>query len=123
MSKQTIPGYDNLKFSSYLKGFISAFSFTAVAFLIAIDKNLSAFSRMFIVIILAFIQFILQLVLFLHLGEDRKPKWKTGVLLMMILIVAILVLGSLWIMKNLDYRMMPSSSYVNNYLNSQNGGI
>lgn len=123
MSKEIVPGYDNLHLSSYLKGFFCALTFTILAFLTATDHSIDGFSRMFIIIVLAIVQFILQLVFFLHLGEDRKPKWKTGVMLMMILIVLILVLGSLWIMKSLDYRMLPSTKQIDNYLNSQSGGL
>jgi len=39
----------------------------------------------------------------------------------MILVVMILVGGSLWIMKNLNYRMTPEQ--MNQYMIDQNGGI
>lgn len=56
--------------------------------------------------ILAFSQFVVQLVYFLHLGTEQKPRWKLLVFWFMISIVLIVVVGSLWIMNNLNYNMM-----------------
>lgn len=68
---------------------------------------------------LALAQFLTQLVCFLHLGREFKPRWKLAVFLMMAGIVVILVGGSLWIMNNLNYRMTPQQ--VDKYLQSQDG--
>jgi cytochrome o ubiquinol oxidase operon protein cyoD len=67
--------------------------------------------------ILAGLQFIVQLYFFLHLKFEREQKWKISVLAFMILVVAILVIGSVWIMNNLNVRMTPSQ--INNYMNNQ----
>jgi cytochrome o ubiquinol oxidase operon protein cyoD len=48
-----------------------------------------------------------QVVFFFNLNDEKKPKWNTMAFLFMMLIVLIVVLGSLWIMTNLDYNMMP----------------
>jgi cytochrome o ubiquinol oxidase operon protein cyoD len=49
-------------------------------------------------------------VFFLHLGRETKPRWKLAVFVGMIIIVAILAFGSLWIMANLNYHMAPSQT-------------
>lgn len=59
------------------------------------------------VIILAIIQLVAQLYFFLHLGRESKPRWNFIVFLFMILVLVIVVWGSLWIMDNLNYNMMP----------------
>ena len=64
-------------------------------------------------------QFVGQLIFFMHLGRETKPRWKLAVTLMMILVVSILVGGSLWIMSNLTYRMTPTQE--ENYMNNQQG--
>jgi heme/copper-type cytochrome/quinol oxidase subunit 4 len=60
--------------------------------------------------------------LFLHLGNEAKPRLKLLVFGFMALVVMILVFGSLWIMYSLNYRM-PTQSQINSYMNSQNGGF
>jgi hypothetical protein len=37
------------------------------------------------------------------------------------MVLLIIVIGSLWIMSNLNYRMMGSPSQVNQYIQSQDG--
>ena len=56
---------------------------------------------------MALIQAAVQLVCFLHLGRGAKPDWNLTVFLFMLLVLIIIVGGSLWIMYNLNYRMMP----------------
>ena len=66
-------------------------------------------------------QFFTQLLFFLHLGRETKPRWKLLVFLFMTMIVAILVFGSLWIMYNLNYHMTLQQMY--QYLNNQGDGL
>jgi cytochrome o ubiquinol oxidase subunit IV len=58
-------------------------------------------------------------VFFLHLGRETRPRWKLAVFLFMLGVILILVFGSLWIMTNLNYRMMPKQMV--QYMNSQAG--
>jgi cytochrome o ubiquinol oxidase operon protein cyoD len=67
--------------------------------------------------VLAMIQFIVQLVFFLHINTDKKQRWKLFVLCFMILVVTILVSGSVWIMNNLNVRM--NQTQIDNYMNNQ----
>lgn len=71
--------------------------------------------------ILAFSQFVVQLVYFLHLGTERKPRWKLMVFWFMIVIVAIIVIGSIWIMDNLNYNMMHSPEATQQYIDKNQG--
>ena len=70
---------------------------------------------------LAIVQLMVQLVYFLHLDRESKPRWNLGALLFMLMILLIIVIGSLWIMSNLNYRMSGSPSQVNQYIQSQDG--
>lgn len=54
---------------------------------------------------LAVIQLFVQIIFFLHLGKESKPRLNLMAFLFMILVVVIVVFGSLWIMQNLDYNM------------------
>lgn len=51
-------------------------------------------------------QLVLQLIFFLHIGLESKPRWNITMLLFTFLLVAIVVFGSLWIMQNLNYDLM-----------------
>jgi cytochrome o ubiquinol oxidase operon protein cyoD len=68
---------------------------------------------------LAVVQLFVQLVFFLHVGRESKPRWNAWALSFAITTVAIVVIGSLWIMSNLNYRMMSSPDQIQRYVNSQ----
>ena len=70
---------------------------------------------------LATLQLVAQLVFFQHLGRERKPRWNLIVFGFMLGVLAILVFGSLWIMKNLNYHHISSPGQVNTYLSGQDG--
>lgn len=106
----------------YVTGFVLSISLTLAAYLMVVNQTLSKWQLVFAIATLAFIQFLVQLVFFLHLGRELKPRWKLGVFLFMVLIVLIVVIGSLWIMDNLNYRMM-SPEMINEYMTKQDGGI
>lgn len=67
---------------------------------------------------LAILQAIIQLIFFLHVGEETKPRWKAVTLWVMLVIVLIVVLGSLWVMSNLN-RHMPTPTQITNYVQGQ----
>lgn len=69
--------------------------------------------------ILAVVQLFAQMVLFLGLGRDKKPRWNTYTFIFAGTIVLIIVIGSLWIMSNLNYRMMYSPEQINKYLHQE----
>jgi cytochrome o ubiquinol oxidase operon protein cyoD len=71
--------------------------------------------------VLAITQLFVQLTFFLHLDRESKPRWNLQVFLFMLIILLIIVVGSLWIMSNLDYRMTSSPTQVNDYIQSQDG--
>lgn len=52
---------------------------------------------------LALTQLFVQLIFFLHLDRESKPRWNSVVLAFAAVVVVILVGGSIWIMTNLNY--------------------
>jgi len=98
--------------------------FTLSAYLLVVNHAVSGKWALAIVVgALALIQFVVQITLFLHLGQEAKPKFKLLVFSFMLLVVIILVGGSIWIMYNLNYRQQLTPSQVNQYLKSQDGGF
>jgi cytochrome o ubiquinol oxidase operon protein cyoD len=108
-------------YASYITGFILSIFLTMVAYMTAVRHLLRGNAFVALIVGLALIQFFVQLFFFLHLGRETRPRWKLLVLFFMVLIVLILVLGSLWIMSNLNYRMTPEQ--MDQYMINQNGGI
>ncbi len=58
----------------------------------------------------AFVQLFIQLRYFLHVGEGSSAKWKKLFFALMVLFFVVIVVGSLWIMQNLDYNMGHNSN-------------
>jgi len=55
----------------------------------------------------ALVSAVLQLVFFFHLGLEDKPAWNLISFLFVVAVIIIVVGGSMWIMHNLNYHMMP----------------
>jgi cytochrome o ubiquinol oxidase operon protein cyoD len=54
----------------------------------------------------ALIQAIVQLRYFLHLGQEAKPRYESLVFYFMAVVLIIITIGSLWIMSDLNARVM-----------------
>lgn len=93
-----------------IKPLILGFIFSAIcifaAYRIIAHKHLDDGWLTSKIVLLGIAQLVLQLIFFLHIGLESKPRWNITMLLFTFLLVAIVVLGSLWIMKNLSYNLM-----------------
>lgn len=69
---------------------------------------------------LAIAQLFAQLVFFLHLNRESRPRWNLLVFMFMALVLVIIVGGSLWIMNNLNYSL--TSKQASQYLKDQESG-
>lgn len=70
--------------------------------------------------VLALTQMTVQLVFFLHLGDEVGPRYRLASFLFMIGILVIVVGGSIWIMGHLNYNMMQMSpNQKTNYMMTQ----
>ena len=94
---------------SYITGFALSLGLTLTAFILVwrqVSSESAVFSDLFLLTavgVLALTQLVVQLVFFLHLTRESKPRWNLAVLSFAALIVFILVFGSLWIMISLNY--------------------
>ncbi len=93
-------------FKSYLIGFVSSLLFTSLSFYLVVFNILSGRNLTFAVISLAACQAICQLLFFLHLGQEDKPRWESLIFAFMLLLLTIIVGGTLWIMQDLNDRTM-----------------
>lgn len=97
----------NVSYTPLFIGFILSLILTIATYLIAMHYHLMQWILVFIVVGLGVMQSLLQLVFFMHLGLESKPKWNLLVFIYTVALLIIVVGGSLWIMANLDYNMMP----------------
>lgn len=91
----------------YLIGFAGSILLTVVSFALAIAMPFSMKPLIGALIFLAILQAFVQLVCFMHFGKESKPHWMTLVFYFMVLVVLIVALGSIWIIMDLDHRVMP----------------
>ena len=106
---------------SYLIGFVLSVVLTLLAYFGVTEGWFSDGSPMVALLALAVVQLIIQLFFFLHVGRETRPRWKLLMLYLAVITVLVLVIGSLWVMYNLNYRMTPQT--VEKYIESQNGGF
>lgn len=110
---------------SYATGFISSVVLTLLAYGIVIHDVFADYWTPAIVAIilagLATLQLVVQLVFFMHLGDEPKPRWKLMSFIFAFIILAVIVFGSLWIMFDLNSRMMMSPTDMIKYMNRQTG--
>ena len=118
-------GADNKK--TYVIGFALSIILTLIAFGLVnthVAHHHTFPSDNFMVVsllTLAVVQLFVQMVFFLHIRRGDKPRWNVWAFAFAVTVVAILVIGSMWIMANLNYRMSYSPSQVKQYLKNQDG--
>lgn len=102
----------------YVLGFVLSLVATGAAFWLVWSRpeGLTNVGIIGLLLTLALSQLLVQLVFFLHLSEEKKPRPHTLSFVFMSMVVLIIGLGSLWIMANLDYNMSPKEveTYIQN---------
>jgi cytochrome o ubiquinol oxidase subunit IV len=92
--------------SSYLIGFFLSAVLTAASFYLGFTQPFRNQAMLFVLTGLGILQAIVQLWFFLHLGKESKPHWETMIFLFMTLVLLIIAVGSLWIIYDLNERVM-----------------
>ena len=91
---------------SYLIGFILSIILTVIPFAMVMNGTASHSTILAVVVGMAVIQVIVHLVYFLHMNMSSEGRWNLVALLFTAMIIGIVVVGSLWIMYNLNINMM-----------------
>lgn len=101
----------------YIVGYSLSLTLSLIAYELVVSETLHQFSTLTIVLlILAAVQMIIQVLLFLHVGSEQKPRWQSYSYIFTWLMVLVIVIGSIWIMRNLDYNMRMSPDKANEYM-------
>jgi cytochrome o ubiquinol oxidase operon protein cyoD len=94
--------------AAYLRGFILSVILTAAAFAFALSGILSVTGSMMMIAALAVVQIFVHLFYFLHMNASSEQRWNVMAFAFTVVIVAIVVGGTLWVMYNANMNMMPS---------------
>ncbi|MBB3593214.1 cytochrome o ubiquinol oxidase operon protein cyoD [Rhizobium sp. BK529] len=97
-------------FKSYMTGFVLSVILTAIPFwLVMAGVFESRVVTAIIVMALAAVQIVVHMIFFLHMNTKSEGGWTIMALIFTIVIVAIALSGSLWVMYHLNTNMMPMS--------------
>ncbi len=101
-------GHGSLK--TYLIGFVLSVILTAIPFWLVMGE---VFDNKMVtaVLIMAFaaVQIVVHMVCFLHMNPRSEGGWTIMALIFTLVIVAIMLAGSFWVMHHLNVNMMPMS--------------
>ncbi len=95
-------------YRSNTTGFIISLVLTIASFGMVMNSRIPVSLVMTIIVILAVLQIIAQMHFFLHLDSSPSQRWNVMVLLYTLIIIVFVVVGTLWIMYNVNMRMMPT---------------
>lgn len=95
---------------NYIIGFFTSVILTLVAYVLVVGQVISGLTLLMAIGALALVQMVVQLIFFLHLPDEIKPRYKLASFGLMALILLIIVVGSLWIMHHMNYNMMEMNS-------------
>lgn len=102
----------------YVGGGILALTFTGIAFLAAIRDVFSGTVLAVFVLILAVLQLVVHMRYFLFENE-RLLSWRSVSFYFTIFTALVVIIGSLWIMMNLNYNMGMTPEQMNEYMLKQ----
>ena len=91
---------------SFLTGFVLSLLLTALPFALVMSGAWSAAATLAGIFSAGLVQILVHLHYFLHLDTSSAARWNVLALIFTLLILALFVGGTLWIMSSLNYRMM-----------------
>ncbi|MFW0766095.1 cytochrome o ubiquinol oxidase subunit IV [Trabulsiella odontotermitis] len=106
MSHATDHGASHGSVKTYMTGFILSIILTAIPFWMVMNGTASHGVILGTILATAVVQILVHLVCFLHMNSKSDEGWNLTAFVFTILIIAIVVIGSIWIMWNLNYNMM-----------------
>ncbi len=98
---------------TYIAGFILSLILTFLAYILVLIHVNSYHEQipheilLPIILIIALIQLFVQLVFFLHLGQEPAPRWNVVFFISTFGAVVVVIVASIWIMNHLNYNMTP----------------
>lgn len=105
----------------YIYGALGAMLTIGIVYIAAVEEWFTSSTTLAVfALVLAAVQLVIQLLTFLHLNTEARPRWQTQSFLFTMLTAVIIVVGSIWIMVNLNYNMGMSPEQMDAYMLKQN---
>ena len=102
-------GADHGTMKSYMTGFVLSVILTAIPFwLIMGDVIADQTVATLIIVAFAVVQVVVHMVYFLHMNTKSEGGWTFMSMIFTLIIVMIALIGSLWVMYNMNVNMMPT---------------
>jgi len=106
MSNEHVAGASHGSQRSYVIGFLLAVVLTVIPFAVVMTSAMPRSAIVITIVAFAVVQIVVHLVFFLHMNGSSEQRWNVVAFAYAILILAIVVGGSVWIMYHLNYNMM-----------------
>ncbi|RZQ52657.1 cytochrome o ubiquinol oxidase subunit IV [Pseudoalteromonas phenolica] len=90
----------------YVVGLLLSIVLTAIPFACLMFDLLAPAATLAVILVCAIAQIFVQLIFFLHMNGSSSQLWNTTSAVFVTLIVAIVVIGSIWIMEHLNHNML-----------------
>ena len=103
---QTHGGAAHGSVTEYLWGLFWSVVLTAIPFGLVMSGAASSGLAMVIILLCAIAQVLVQLVFFLHMNTSSEQTWNLTSAVFIVVIIAVVVLGSVWIMQHLNHNML-----------------
>ena len=95
-------------YRSYMTGFVLSVILTAVPFILVMSGGLESRGlTALIVLLFAVVQIFVHMIYFLHMDLQAEGGWTVTALVFTLIVVVICVVGTIWVMHNMDSNMMP----------------
>src|SRR4051812_43652639 len=85
---------------SYVIGFLLSIILTIIPLVVVLNDLMSKSSTIVLLLVMAVLQFVVQLVFFMHIRDEEKPRYNLMTLIFGLIIMLLIVVGSIWIMMN-----------------------
>ncbi len=97
----------NFSFKPQFLGFVVSLILMVSLYRIVSHYELTDFLLTVTIFGASILMALFQLVFFMHLGFAAKPHWPLITFAFTVLVIFVVVGGTLWIMNNLEYNLMP----------------
>ena len=98
---------------TYVGGLLLAVFLTLIPFRAVMSNDVSRDAAVWAVVICAAVQMVVHLFFFLHLNRRPEQHWYRVALVFTVMVIATLVVGTLWIMTHLNHNMMAMPAVMN----------
>jgi cytochrome o ubiquinol oxidase operon protein cyoD len=106
MERQPPKNYELGNAKSYFRGFLLSLLLTLTSYYIVTKTHIHGIPFLLILTTLAFLQAIVQFIFSLQVHLEKHPRWNLTALVFLLGTLLIVVIGSIWIMYSLNYRLM-----------------